>query len=50
MNVLKLFGKWFLKGPIAFVDVANIMAENNIMPRITRLLNKIFDRVRKTSK
>lgn len=50
IDVLKLFGKWFLKGPFAFVDVANIMSENNIMPRITRLLNKIFDRVRKTSK
>lgn len=49
-EMLKLFGKWFLKGPFAFVDVANIMAENNIMPRITRLLNKAFDRVRKTSK
>ena len=50
MDVLKLFGKWFLKGPFAFVDVANIMSENNIMPRIARLLNKVFDRVRKTSK
>lgn len=40
--MLKLFWKWFLKGPIAFSELASIMEENNIMPKITKILNNII--------
>ena len=46
-DVLKMFCKWFLKGPFAFPTLIGIMTENNIMPRITKIANKIIDFLKK---
>lgn len=47
-EVLKLFWRWFLKGPFAYPEVINIMNENNIMPKATATANKIIDFLKKT--
>ncbi len=41
-EMLKLFWKWFLKGPLAYPNLVEIMASNNVMPKTTQLLNKII--------
>lgn len=41
-EIFKLFWGWFLKGPFAYPEVVNIMTENNIMPKVTKIANKII--------
>lgn len=40
-EMLKLFWKWFLKGPLAYPILIDIMNENNIMPKTTVVLKKL---------
>lgn len=42
-DVLKMFWKWFLKGPFAYPELINIMEENNIMPKATKIANKLIN-------
>lgn len=42
-DVLKMFWKWFLKGPFAYPELINVMEENNIMPKATKVANKIIN-------
>ena len=40
-KILKYYLKWFLKGPFAYPEILTIANENNLMPKMTKFLNKI---------
>ena len=41
-KTFKYYGKWFLKGPVAYADLANLLNETNTMPKVANLLGIII--------
>lgn len=47
---LKLFWKWFLKGPVAYVDLVNLLNETNTLPRVAKFYSKRIEFFKKIFK
>ena len=42
-EVWSYYGKWFFKGPVAYIDLHSLLNEMNTMPKVAGLLGKIIE-------
>ena len=47
---LKLFWKWFLKGPIAYVDLLDFLNKKNTMPKVAKFISNLIEFFKKVFK